>query len=158
MLLHNSSFFRIYFGNAKDRLYPMWYQNLPKEQQLLSVPPFSGLTKIMRINNLMFLNQVHGAKGYIIKESDFKEIVPFTLDGDYMITNVSLAGIGIMTADCLPIIFYDRLNTVAAIAHAGWRSSIAEIGVKTIQHMQQRFNTEVEQLRIFWSINKKMLL
>src|SRR6202021_3065113 len=53
------------------------------------------------------------------------------------------------TADCLPLIFYDTYNEVCAIVHAGWRGSVQGIAVKALQRLQNTFNTQRENLRIF---------
>lgn len=39
-------------------------------------------------------------------------------------------------ADCTPLIFYDTVQKIAAVSHAGWRGTAQEIGVKTIEKMQ----------------------
>ena len=39
-------------------------------------------------------------------------------------------------ADCTPLIFYDTVQNIAAITHAGWRGTAQKIGVKTIEKMQ----------------------
>ena len=38
-------------------------------------------------------------------------------------------------ADCTPLILYDQKQKIGAISHAGWRGTVAKIGVKTIQKM-----------------------
>lgn len=39
-------------------------------------------------------------------------------------------------ADCTPLIFYDTVQKIAAVSHAGWRGTAQKIGVKTIKKMQ----------------------
>ena len=39
-------------------------------------------------------------------------------------------------ADCTPLIFYDTVQNIAAVSHAGWRGTAQKIGVKTIEKMQ----------------------
>ena len=39
-------------------------------------------------------------------------------------------------ADCTPLIFYDTVQKIAAVTHAGWRGTAQKIGVKTIEKMQ----------------------
>lgn len=39
-------------------------------------------------------------------------------------------------ADCTPLIFYDTVQKIAAVSHAGWRGTAQKIGVKTIEKMQ----------------------
>ena len=39
-------------------------------------------------------------------------------------------------ADCTPLIFYDTVQKIATVSHAGWRGTAQKIGVKTIEKMQ----------------------
>lgn len=39
-------------------------------------------------------------------------------------------------ADCTPLIFYDTVQKIAAVSHAGWRGTAQKIGVKTIEKIQ----------------------
>ena len=39
-------------------------------------------------------------------------------------------------ADCTPLLFYDTVQKIAAVSHAGWRGTAQKIGVKTIEKMQ----------------------
>ena len=45
------------------------------------------------------------------------------------------------TADCLPIIIFDKKNEVIAAIHAGWRGTVGRIVEKTIAEMQRQFGS-----------------
>jgi len=51
---------------------------------------------------------------------------------DALYTNLPNICLGITTADCVPILFYDPVKQVIAAAHAGWRGTCGRIGEKTI--------------------------
>jgi YfiH family protein len=76
------------------------------------------------------------------KESDFQ--------GDFLFTDQKRIGVGVLTADCLPIIFYDSKNSVVAAVHAGWRSSVAEICASTIQAMFGKHKFLPEDLHVYF--------
>ena len=38
-------------------------------------------------------------------------------------------------ADCTPVILYDKVKNIGAIAHAGWRGKAKQIAVKTVEKM-----------------------
>ena len=42
-------------------------------------------------------------------------------------------------ADCTPLIIYDPVNKIAAVSHAGWRGTAAQIAYKTVQKMKEEF-------------------
>jgi len=59
-----------------------------------------------------------------------------SLEGvDALVTQLSGLCIGVNTADCVPIALADPKNGVIAIAHAGWRGTVARIAQKTIEAM-----------------------
>lgn len=147
MLLHSSPLFSIYFGNANDALFPDHYLNYPSGTKLLTVDPYKKLKKLLRIERLYFLRQTHSASGLEILNDDFDS---FKTEGDFLMTKEKKTGLGVMTADCLPIIFYDTFHHAIAIAHAGWRGAVAEIAPKVALEMQERYGTKFEHLRIFF--------
>jgi YfiH family protein len=153
MLLHSNPLFSIYFGDAQDQLTPDYFRNLPDEP-LLQLEPFSHLKKTMHIYQLYFIHQVHGIQGAMI---DTTSIAQKTLkeDGDFLLTNVPKIGIGVKTADCLPIVFHDKVNGAIAIAHAGWKGTVAGIAVKTVEQMQEAYSTKAENLAIFFGPSAK---
>lgn len=54
---------------------------------------------------------------------------------DALITNDPHAIIGIITADCAPILIYDCVANVIAAIHAGWRGAVSGVIEKTIKQM-----------------------
>lgn len=48
-------------------------------------------------------------------------------EGDAMVTNVPGAALGILTADCAPILLADAEAGVIAACHAGWKGAAADI-------------------------------
>ena len=67
---------------------------------------------------------------------------------DALITTLPRTCIGVSTADCVPILMYDARTRAIAAAHAGWRGTVARIGRKTIEAMQQQYGTKPEELKI----------
>jgi polyphenol oxidase len=143
-LLHNHPRFTIYFGDATDQIYPALYTGTAIADQLCQ--KFERIQEELSLSALIFLKQMHSIHGYII-EAPF---APFSKEGDYLITAVSGIGIGIMTGDCLPIVFFDPITNIAAIAHAGWRGAFMGIAQQTIAHMQQAYGVDPASLQIFF--------
>lgn len=67
-------------------------------------------------------------------------------DCDALVTNEGGIAIALNFADCVPIIFYDEIKKVIAIAHAGWRGTVAQIGPKTVQKMVEEFSCEPQNI------------
>ncbi len=55
---------------------------------------------------------------------------------DGMVTNVSNIGLGLLTADCAPVLFADATSGVIGAAHAGWRGAIAGVTDNIITAME----------------------
>lgn len=95
------------------------------------------LAKAFSIPDTIFtLNQVHGNE-VVIADNPFDRP-----DADAAITDMLCLPIGILTADCVPILFYDPVNRVIGAAHAGWRGTIKNIAIKTVEAMRKTFRTE----------------
>ena len=62
-------------------------------------------------------------------------------DTDGLILTEKDTAIYLRFADCTPLIFYDKVNKIGAISHAGWRGTAQKIGVKTIEKMGVNFGS-----------------
>ena len=49
-----------------------------------------------------------------------------------MVTKMRGIALGVVTADCVPILIYDRKNKIIGCIHAGWRGAISGIIKNTI--------------------------
>lgn len=86
----------------------------------------------LEIKNLKTVKQVHSNKIKIIKH--LQEITN-NYEADSIITNVPNIILGILTADCAPVLVFDeKINIIAAI-HVGWKGAINNILSKTIEKL-----------------------
>jgi len=103
--------------------------------------------------NIILLKQVHGIVGCVIEENN-RAMQDLSVEGDFLITDQRNIGLGIATADCLPIIFVDAKHGAVGIAHAGWRGSVGSnsdgntIVKAVLDSMQQKYGTTVNDLSI----------
>lgn len=67
-------------------------------------------------------------------------------EADAMITRDKGVYLFILTADCLPILFYDPIASVIAIAHCGWRSTDQRLAEKIIKKMVTDFNCHITDI------------
>jgi len=83
--------------------------------------------------NLILLNQIHSSKFYFInKNYKFKKK---KLNGDALITNVKKIALGVLVADCVPILIYDKNLKIISAIHAGWKSVYKEIIKKVVKFL-----------------------
>lgn len=62
-------------------------------------------------------------------------IAPGSIDADALVTAMPGLALGILTADCTPILFADPETGVIGAAHAGWRGAAEGIALNTIAAM-----------------------
>ena len=85
-----------------------------------------------RTGDLLTCNQIHSAE-VISVDTPWKQDSAPEVDG--MVTTRSGIVLGILTADCAPILFADPENRVIAAAHAGWKGALRGITDRTIAMM-----------------------
>lgn len=56
---------------------------------------------------------------------------------DAMVTNKPGLALGILTADCVPVLFADRKAAVIGAAHAGWRGALGGVLENTLEAMSK---------------------
>ena len=79
--------------------------------------------------------QVHGAKVINVKR-DWDPLNPPVADG--LVTSQRALGIGVLTADCVPVLFADITAGVVGACHGGWRSLREGIIEATIAEMEKK--------------------
>lgn len=67
---------------------------------------------------------------------------------DALLTQLPEVCIGVTTADCVPLLFYDPIKQVIAVVHAGWRGTCARISEKTVQEMVLKFDCKPENILV----------
>lgn len=75
--------------------------------------------------------QVHGA-ACVVATEDWGDNRP---KADAIVTATPGLMIGILTADCAPVLFQDESTGIVAAAHAGWRGAVAGVTAAAIDQM-----------------------
>jgi YfiH family protein len=84
-------------------------------------------------DKLILMNQSHSSKVIEIKKSNYKK----KINSDAMITKVKGLAIGVVTADCVPVIIYDLKNEIVGCIHAGWKGAFSGIIENTINKIKK---------------------
>jgi polyphenol oxidase len=82
--------------------------------------------------NLLSLHQKHSAEAVIVDKTWADGKGP---QADAMVTAKPGLALGVLTADCAPVLFYDGEARVIGAAHAGWRGALAGIVEATVGAM-----------------------
>lgn len=94
--------------------------------------------------HLFVPRQVHGVHVEEVTEQNIGGTFEAT---DALMTQMAGICIGVSTADCVPLLFHDRRTGAIAAAHAGWRGTVARIGVLTLRAMSNAYGTRSEDVR-----------
>ncbi len=89
--------------------------------------------------------QTHGERIYIFAadEQSDREVN----DYDALLTSCRGVALMIQHADCQPVFLYDKQHQVVAAVHCGWRGSVVGILGKTVQQMEQCFQSRPKELQ-----------
>ena len=84
-------------------------------------------------NQLALMHQTHSNKVEIIKSTNNLERIAC----DAMLTKSNDIGLCVLTADCAPILIYEKNKKIIGCIHAGWKGMFSGIVENTIQKLQE---------------------
>ena len=75
--------------------------------------------------SIFLIHQVHGNK-FIFIGNNFK-FLKKRIKADAIVTDQKKLPIAVLTADCVPILLYEKKRNIIAAIHAGWKGAFKEI-------------------------------
>lgn len=88
--------------------------------------------------NLKVVGRQDGGKG-ITRPRNYHDI-------DGLLTNEPGVVLATFYADCVPLYFVDTKRHAIALAHSGWRGTVARMGQCVVEKMRQVYGTEPEDI------------
>ena len=87
-----------------------------------------------RAKKIILTHQLHSNKfNFISKKSSLnKKII-----GDALITNLVNTPVAVLTADCVPVLLFDKKNGLIGCLHAGWKGAISGIIENTVDEIKK---------------------
>ncbi len=95
--------------------------------------------------NLVMVKQVHGS-AIVVAERPDPEFLTMPADG--LITQVPGLTLGIRTADCVPVFFWDPVKRVAGLAHGGWKGVKDGVINQMLKIFEKKCGTKMGDLKI----------
>lgn len=92
-------------------------------------------------------NQVHEARVGVVRRLHSEsggEVGRFPRT-DALVTDRHGILLVVLMADCVPIMIVDPVHRAVGVAHAGWRGTVARIGVETLRVMTATYGTRAEE-------------
>lgn len=99
----------------------------------------------VELNEVVFTRLVHGIEVAAIKNKELGESHIDEYDG--MITRLKNVFLFCTAADCVPLMFFDPIQGVVGLGHAGWRGALAGLPRAVISRMQEEFNCNPADIR-----------
>jgi YfiH family protein len=109
-----------------------------------NVPVSKALSAEFNIpeSNIFLPVQKHTDRVYVLKSGHERVIA------DAVISDRENVLIGVIVADCVPVLLYDREKRVIGAVHAGWKGTASQILKEVIRRMQAEFNSLPEDILI----------
>lgn len=85
------------------------------------------------VSDLLSASQVHSNRVKVVDKVWTRERSP---DVDALVTKLPNVALGILTADCAPVLFHDAKNNVIGAAHAGWKGAFGGVLENTVKEME----------------------
>ena len=93
---------------------------------------------------IVTMQQMHGDNLIEVTDKKIKEAG----EADAMVTAESGVYLGVLTADCVPLLFIAPKERLAAAVHAGWRGTLAGIASKTVDYFKSRYGVDAGDLEV----------
>ena len=96
----------------------------------------------LNAEDLFIMNQVHGNDVILADNIDLKK----QPQADASITTRPNVALGVLTADCVPVLFASDDGTVIGAAHCGWKSAKSNIITNVRKMMQDRGANKIKAI------------
>ena len=94
---------------------------------------FVAKTMAVERVKLILMHQTHSNKVIEIKQNNYRK----KIIADAMVTRLKDLAIGVLTADCAPIIICDIKNNIVGCIHAGWKGAVSGIIENTVKRIKK---------------------
>lgn len=96
------------------------------------------------VNNLTYATQVHSNDVFVAKKNTINNIGEY----DALVTKNKNQPLLIFTADCVPVVFFDSVNAIVGLAHAGWRGTYENIVGGVVDIFVTEFGSKLENIEV----------
>lgn len=123
----------VYFSTAKNNL----NFNMKSEEFAMNI---EKLKQWFKLSDLGYVKQIHSNLIY-----DFNGTI---LEGDGLTTDKKNTAVGVFTADCIPVLFYDKRNKVCAAIHSGWKGTELQICSNAVKKMINDYGSDPKDIMV----------
>ncbi|QSO49477.1 peptidoglycan editing factor PgeF [Alicyclobacillus mengziensis] len=104
------------------------------------------------VSEWVVAKQVHGNGVAVVGQAErssgaLADVLPVP-DCDALVTNEPDTTLVVLTADCVPVLFYDPIHHAIGAAHSGWKGTTLHIVQQVFFHMNFLYHTEAKDLQV----------
>lgn len=104
----------------------------------------------IKSDGLVLLEQIHSDRiVFVTGKSNINFLGLKSRAGDGLVTSDAMF-LAVRSADCLPILFYNKEAGVVGAIHAGFRGTAKKIIQKTVREVQSKFNAPLSDFYFFF--------
>ena len=137
-IIDNKEFIVFNDGNIKVRFSTALNNVNYKKEDEEGKKNLEDLKEIFKVDKVLYVNQTHSSDFIDATFENFKG----DRDCDSLVTKDKNTLIGVFTADCVPVIAYDKEKEVIAAIHSGWKGTYTKIARKTCEYMKEKYGCE----------------
>ena len=101
------------------------------------------------VSSVVCSQQIHEDKIAVFRTSYHEHKITMLRNCDGMIAEIPSIMLQVVTADCVPVFFADKVSRIVGIAHCGWKGTYLNLTGKMIKVFEQ-FGTHTKDL-IVWT-------
>jgi polyphenol oxidase len=95
---------------------------------------------------LITTRQIHSDLINVVRSRKTDLTKPCTFVGDGLVTDLRGVALGVLTADCFPVLLVDAKRKAVGAFHAGWRGTVKRIVEKGVGVMRLEFGSRAEDI------------
>jgi YfiH family protein len=98
-------------------------------------------------HQLLTIKQVHGTNLLLVDDENLDLSHFLNVEADGIITNQRGFMIGVLVADCIPLLLHHPAKGVVAAIHVGWRGAANGIIARAIESMRAHFHCDADEIQ-----------
>ncbi len=114
------------------------------------------MVELLGLNNMVNVHQKHTNKVIVVDKENYSlfehlsdKVLAVQGEADALITTIPGVGIGVSTADCMPILMTTKLpngDPIIAAVHAGWEGTFKGVIQETIKILLEKFHINPKEI------------
>lgn len=97
-------------------------------------------------DQVFLLKQVHGARVYVLDDPEKSAADVARVEADAIVSHLEGKPLGILTADCIPVVLFDPVRNIAGAIHAGRKGIEKRILSRTLEALREVYGCRVRDI------------